>query len=287
VVSVDPGTSKDRGGFFSTEEKWGYGEAVTKIVPGDKDLSTKTIVARHPHYDEPVGSLSYTKHAGYVSVDLLYVPIEHRRRWVASTLNAELNRLFPDTPVDHGGRTEDGEAWSVGAGMGGGDDEWTLGGKPIPSPMPLRSPGTDPSLRVEEADAATFHTAFQKALNSKRGAYLSPYTEEEFAKMTLFLSADGMYGGAVKTADDGVKEAVSLFNVGGAKTSGGGIVALEQAVAAGATRLDCLGKGLKKKYEKVGFVVTETINWDDKYAPDGWDYEKEGRPSIYIMELVK
>jgi GNAT superfamily N-acetyltransferase len=295
VVSVDPSSKQDRGGLFTTEDsngrEWmGYGEAVTKIVPGNEDVSTKTIVARHPDYVEPVGSLSYIERADYVEVEMLYVPEEHRRKWVASTLNAELNKLFPDTPIDHGYRTDDGEAWSVGAGLGGGEDEWTLGGKPIPSVLPprLASPGTtDPSLRVEEVDAATFHKAFQPALNSKRGAYLSPYTEEEFAKMTLFLSADGMYGGAVKTADDGVKEAVSLFNVGGAKTSGGGIVALEQAVAAGATRLDCLGKGLKKKYEKVGFVVTETIEWDDKYAPDGWDYEKEGRPSVYVMELVK
>jgi GNAT superfamily N-acetyltransferase len=295
VVSVDPSSKQDRGGLFTTEDsngrEWmGYGEAVTKIVPGNEDVSTKTIVARHPDYVEPVGSLSYIERADYVEVEMLYVPEEHRRKWVASTLNAELNKLFPDTPIDHGYRTDDGEAWSVGAGLGGGEDEWTLGGKPIPSVLPprLASPGTtDPSLRVEEVDAATFHKAFQPALNSKRGAYLSPYTEEEFAKMTLFLSADGMYGGAVKTADDGVKEAVSLFNVGGAKTSGGGIVALEQAVAAGATRLDCLGEGLKDKYEKVGFVVTETIEWDDKYAPDGWDYEKWGRPSVYVMELVK
>ena len=260
----------------------GYGEAVTKIVPGDKDVSTKTIVARHPDYAEPVGSLSYRKREGYVEVELLYVPEEHRRKWVASTLNAELNKLFPDIPIDDGYRTDEGEAWSVGAGLGGGEDEWTLGGKPIPAPT---SPGTNPSLRVEEVDAATFHKAFQTALKGEKGEYLSPYTKEEFAKMTLLLSADGTYGGAIKTADDGVKEAVSLFNVGDIK--GGGLFALEQAIAGGATRLDCLDEGLKGLYEKLDFVVTEKIKWDDQFAPEGWDYEKGGRPNVYVMELVK
>ena len=28
------------------------------------------------------------------------------------------------------------------------------------------------------------------------------------------------------------------------------------------------------------------LAWDDQYAPEGWDYEKHGRPPIYFMRHV-
>ena len=33
--------------------------------------------------------------------------------------------------------------------------------------------------------------------------------------------------------------------------------------------------------------IKKVVKWNDKYAPSGWDYAKEGRPNIYYMELNK
>lgn len=36
-------------------------------------------------------------------------------------------------------------------------------------------------------------------------------------------------------------------------------------------------------YARYGFEVSKTIPWDDKYAPRGWNYEKDGRPNVVEM----
>ena len=47
--------------------------------------------------------------------------------------------------------------------------------------------------------------------------------------------------------------------------------------------VDLVEVAIKQK-EEVSKVVDQ---WDDKYAPPDWDYERDGRPDIYYMELKK
>ncbi len=49
--------------------------------------------------------------------------------------------------------------------------------------------------------------------------------------------------------------------------------------------LFCTGNFLRDLYKGFGFKVTNTLEWDDEYAPDNWDYEKSGRPKLYEMSL--
>jgi hypothetical protein len=37
---------------------------------------------------------------------------------------------------------------------------------------------------------------------------------------------------------------------------------------------------LDKWYSNFGFKLKERIDWDDQYAPKGWNYEKYGRPTV-------
>lgn len=75
------------------------------------------ITAHHPEHGQ-VGSLTYM-HAPHskgmrprgVSVDMLKVDPEHRRRGVASQLMGELEQRHPGLPIDHGTRTHQGEMW--------------------------------------------------------------------------------------------------------------------------------------------------------------------------------
>jgi hypothetical protein len=111
---------------------------------------------------------------------------------------------------------------------------------------------------------------------NSRTAYLTLYPAAELSQMDLFLSADKTAGYALK--DNG--ELVNVFNNG---PRGRGAAAVVDAVANGAGTLDCLGDGLAGFYAGLGFIETGRDAWNDEYAPDGWDYLKDGRPDVVYM----
>ncbi len=109
--------------------------------------------------------------------------------------------------------------------------------------------------------------------------YLTPYTVEEYraadVKLKLHKSGNGGYG--LKGS-----ELISVFSLPG-KHLGSELV--DDAIANGAKKLDCLGDSLLEFYSKKGFKVAKTDKWDDQYAPKDWDYERFKRPNLYYMEL--
>ena len=109
--------------------------------------------------------------------------------------------------------------------------------------------------------------------------YLTPYTTEGYktanVKLKLHKSGNGGYG----LKGD---ELISVFSLP-EKHLGSELV--DDAIANGAKRLDCLGDSLLNFYSDKGFKVVKTDKWDDKYAPNDWDYEKFKRPNLYYMEL--
>jgi len=42
---------------------------------------------------------------------------------------------------------------------------------------------------------------------------------------------------------------------------------------------------LTGSYAHHGFVEKHRVKWDDKYAPEGWDKNKQGTPDVVYMEL--
>jgi CubicO group peptidase (beta-lactamase class C family) len=130
-----------------------------------------------------------------------------------------------------------------------------------------------------------FHAAFQKAHNDPvHGKFLTPYSPEDFAKMETYLNADGTVGGAVKTADDGVREGVSLFNQGGPKGSGRKLLSRDGRPAfSQASRRDRPRPTEGLRIRRLRSHRTNPM--DDQYAPEGWDYERFGRPDIVVMEV--
>lgn len=109
--------------------------------------------------------------------------------------------------------------------------------------------------------------------------FLTSYTANEYkaagVKLKLHESGNGGYG----LKGD---ELISVFSLPGAHL-GNRIV--QDAVANGAKRLDCLGKRLVLLYRQNGFKVVKTDKWDDQYAPKDWDYATHGKPNLYYMEL--
>lgn len=48
----------------------------------------------------------------------------------------------------------------------------------------------------------------------------------------------------------------------------------------------CIGDKLKNLYNNFGFEITSTIRWNDELAPKNWNYDRFGRPDLYIMRRL-
>lgn len=83
-----------------------------------------------------------------------------------------------------------------------------------------------------------------------------------------FMNPDGYVGG--------------VFSDGSVK--GAGQRAMLNAVENGATKLDCYDGFLPKYYSQFGFKVTGRNEWNADYAPDNWNYERDGKPDYVDME---
>lgn len=112
--------------------------------------------------------------------------------------------------------------------------------------------------------------------------YVTVYTEEEYRKMgaKIYLTEDKLSGFAIKP--DG--ELISVFS----SVRGRGNAIAKMAVMKGAMHLDCYEhpttRHLTVLYSDVGFMETKRLKWDDQYAPQGWDYERNDNPDVVFME---
>lgn len=85
----------------------------------------------------------------------------------------------------------------------------------------------------------------------------------------LYIKKDGELGG--------------LFN--GSDVNGIGKKLVQKAVDRGADHLNCFDGFLVDYYSDLGFEPVNRIEWDDEYAPEGWNYEKFGKPDVVFMEV--
>lgn len=110
---------------------------------------------------------------------------------------------------------------------------------------------------------------FAKSLYAgKRSGFLSYYSNEELAKMDLYLIEGENAGFAIKDGDD----IVSVHN--NSSLRGLGKVFIDKAISVGGSKLDHFDGFLSGLYRKFGFTdVYEVYQWDEQYKPQGWDYD--------------
>ena len=117
-----------------------------------------------------------------------------------------------------------------------------------------------------EPNDASLSEKFYKSLHhSKRAAFLSPYSVDDFSHMKLFLVRGENAGFALKDSD-----IVSVHNNTG--TRGVGAELLKQAIKNGGNMLDHFDGFLHGYYAKFGFKTYNRDLWNDKYAPANWTY---------------
>jgi hypothetical protein len=130
------------------------------------------------------------------------------------------------------------------------------------NPVPFKKP--TPEQFAEQRD------------KSPKKEFMTPYKPEQMKDWDLNLTDDGV-GYALKPDGD----MVGVFNNSGRR--GAGEHAVIEAISKGAKTCDAIGGHLASYYKNFGFEETNRVPWDDKEAPEGWNYEKYGRPDVVFL----
>jgi hypothetical protein len=144
----------------------------------------------------------------------------------------------------------------------------------------MNATATRSTTLFSSAPAEVFAAAVEaaRAALGALGGNLADYTVGDFERMQTSLSEDGMSGFAIK----GGGELVNVFS----RVKGRGDAIVEAAVEAGAARLDCYDGYLAALYGRHGFLVVERSAWCEEYAPEGWDFDRHGRPDFLVMARI-
>lgn len=130
---------------------------------------------------------------------------------------------------------------------------------------------------LKSATPEEFYAAIGEAKRAHTfGAFVDQHTIEEYSHMRfLFLTLDDKAGIAI-TTDNNI---VSVFNGGTQK----GVLKtlLPVAIEFGGNKLDNYDSGkLSGLYELYGFDPISKTPFDKTFAPEDWDYERDGTPDI-------
>ncbi len=134
--------------------------------------------------------------------------------------------------------------------------------------------------------------AFQRCIKTAHdenphGAFLNiKYSADDYSRMQMFIVNTGAAGLAVKPDGD----IVSVFkNLNIACNDNIGKVnrfLMYEALKAGGKKLDCFDGKLSKLYGELGFVPICKLKFNDERAPEGWNFERDGRPDIVFMVYI-
>jgi len=130
--------------------------------------------------------------------------------------------------------------------------------------------------------ATDFHGRLSEAMSASTNALsVKIYDVSEYENMQLFLTDDGKAGFALEY-DGGL---ISVFKHPDSSIDAALDVIVPAAIQAGATKLEAFDGFLTARYKEFGFVEVLRDDWNDNYAPAGWDKSVLGTPAVVAMEL--
>lgn len=129
---------------------------------------------------------------------------------------------------------------------------------------------------LKVATPEEFYAAIGKAKQENpHGAFVTQHSLEEYNDMRLFITLDGTAGIAI-TQDNNI---VSIFN--GGEKRGVLKTLLPVAIENGGRKLDNYNsQKLSSMYELYGFNPISKVKFDSRFAPDDWNYERDGEPDV-------
>lgn len=141
----------------------------------------------------------------------------------------------------------------------------------------LRKHNKTPIDLKSSESPASFYAAIGRAKNNNpHGAYVAQHTVDEYSNMLLLTSEDGNVGVAI-TSDGDI---VSVFKNSDSHAKGAVSSILLNAIENGGIKLDNFNGVLSNMYKQHGFIPVARTAFVDEFAPDDWNYERDGRPDI-------
>jgi len=148
----------------------------------------------------------------------------------------------------------------------------------------IKTENYGPGLHIHELkNSEKFYEAINSAKkDNEYGSFVHAYERDEYKKMKLFVVNAGAAGVAVKKGDIvsvfknpdmALKDSIERINN----------TLLVTALKNGGERLDCFDGFLPELYAKFGFVPCARLKFNDEYAPEGWNFERDGKPNILFM----
>lgn len=143
--------------------------------------------------------------------------------------------------------------------------------------------------RVGSAEAEEFYSGFSRARAGEYGAFLSDFDSDYFANdnVRVYTAYDGKVGAALTDHGDGRIEVGSLFADSDAPEGAGRDMLRFLVRERDANWLNNFDGPLTEFYRDEGFEVVERLPFDPEFAPEGWDYERFGRPDYVEMQKVR
>ena len=130
------------------------------------------------------------------------------------------------------------------------------------------------------------YKSFLDSIGGKHPEFLSKYTEDQLKdrKVDTYQLRGFNIGFGLKKVDDGNVDIILVHN---SEDDVHGIAddLLNVIKKFGGTQLDHFEGKLSDIYERNGFVEYRREKWNDKYAPEGWDYSEYGKPDIVYRRL--
>jgi len=119
--------------------------------------------------------------------------------------------------------------------------------------------------------------------NPKYKGYITRYNPKELKDdgFTTYQVNGYDIGFALHPLRDGNVDITNVFN-NDARAKNVADNLLRAAVRLGGTQLDHYEGKLSDIYGRNGFKEVERYEWDDRYAPQGWDYDTFGRPDVVV-----
>ena len=129
--------------------------------------------------------------------------------------------------------------------------------------------------------ASAFHKAIMASkAGNDHGAFVHAYEPKEYEGMHMFISEGGEAGFAMKPNGD----ICSLFHNPKIGTKKGVLGhSIELGLQHGGNRLDCFDGFLPKQYAKWGFEPVAKVSFNREYAPEGWNFERDGEPDVLFF----
>ena len=188
------------------------------------------------------------------------------------------------------GRYQESPAEDDGSGIRRDSEGLVRPDKPLTrySVRTLKSKGASDLRLKYETDSQKFSDNLKSAKDSNtHGAYVDNQSTEELAEKgaIMITSASGLAGAAVGTTGSEKGNIFGVYKSKRSKAKKASAPLIISAVGNGGNKLDCFDGNLRTLYASVGFMPVSRVPFNREYAPEGWNYERDGEPDVVAWML--